>query len=251
MRRLPPGMLGLAGLPALWSLAALLAGQGPASLVPAPWTVLEQIGRDGWGFYGPNILPTLGEAARGFLWGNGLAAALAVLVLLVPALHRVVLQLATVSYCIPVIAVGPLLTLVFSGRTPMVALSALSVFFTTLVGILLGLRAADPVSLELIRAFGGGAWQRFRCVQLFACLPSLFAALGIAAPASLLGAILGEWLGSVQSGLGIAMVISMQQMAAPRSWGIALVSGVLAGGAYALVMLAGRLLMPWRGTDRA
>nr|WP_321986733.1 ABC transporter permease subunit [uncultured Lichenicoccus sp.] len=230
---------------ALWSLAALLA-TGPSGLVPAPWVVLAQIVRDGWAFYGPNIWPTIGEAARGFLWGNGLAIGVALLVLLLPALQRVVLQLAAVSYCIPVIAVGPLLTLVFSGRTPMVALSALSVFFTTLVGLLVGVRGTDRTSLEFVRACGGGAWQCFRRVQFASCLPALFAALGIAAPASLLGAILGEWLGSVQSGLGVAMVVSMQQMAASRSWGIALVSGALACFAYALVARIGHWLTPWR-----
>ncbi len=238
-------LAGPLALLALWSLLAVLARE-PADLVPAPWIVLAQIVRDGWGFYGPNVGPTLAEAAGGFLWGNGLAIGLALLVLLLPALHRVVLLLATLSYCVPIIAVGPLLALVFSGRIPMVALSALAVFFTTLVGMQTGLRAAEPASLELVRAFGGGAWQRFRLVQLRACLPSLFAALAIAAPASLLGAILGEWLGSVQTGLGVAMVASMQQMAAPRSWGIALVSGALAGLAYGAVALLGRLLAPWR-----
>ena len=250
MRRAIGTLAGPVGVLALWSLAALLAN-GPAGLVPAPWTVLRQIVRDGWAFYGPNIWPTVGEATAGFLWGNGLAIGLGLLVLLLPPLRRVVLQLATVSYCVPVIAIGPLLALVFSGRTPMVALAALSVFFTTLLGMLLGLRAAEPASLELVRACGGGTWQCFRRVQLRACLPSLFAALGIAAPAALLGAILGEWLGSVQSGLGVAMVVSMQQMAAPRSWGIVLVSGLLAGLAYALVALAGRMLTPWQRTARA
>ena len=237
-------LAGPAALLSAWSLAALLAG--PAGLVPTPWAVLLQVGRDGWAFYGPNIRPTVAEAAAGYLWGNGLAIGLALLVLLLPFLHRVVLQVATVSYCIPVIAVGPLLALVFSGRTPMVALAALSVFFTTLSGMLMGLRAAEPASLELVRALGGGAWQCFRRVQLRASLPSLCAALGIAAPAALLGAILGEWLGSVQNGLGVAMVVSMQQMAAARSWGIAVVSGVLAGLGYGLVALVGRLLTPGR-----
>lgn len=245
MNRLPGGLVGFAAVLALWSLVSLLP-HGQAVLVPPPWSVLAQLVRDGWAFYGPNIWPTLGEAMRGYLWGNGIAIALGLLVLLVPLLHRVVVQLATVSYCLPIIAIGPLLTVVFSGRTPMVALSALSVFFTTLAGMLLGLRAADPTSLDLVRAFGGGRWQRFRRVQLFAGLPALFAALCIVAPSSLLGAILGEWLGSVENGLGVAMVISMQQMAAARSWGIALVCGGLAGLAYAAIAAAGRLATPWR-----
>jgi len=250
MKRLgevPLGLgLGLVALLCAWMLAASLTGRGGAVLVPQPWQVAAQLGRDGWAFYGPNIWPTAGEALQGFLWGDGLAIALAVLVLLWPACERVAVQLATVSSCIPLIALGPLLTAVLAGRAPMVALSALSVFFTTLVGTLVGLRAAEPLSLELITVHGGGSWQRFRHVQLYASLPALFASLSIAAPSALLGAILGEWLGSVENGLGVAMVIAMQQMSAARLWGIVLVCGTLAGCGYAAIALLGRLLTPWR-----
>ena len=64
----------------------------------------------------------------------------------------------------------------------------MSVFFTTVVGCLLGLRAAPRTSLDLVRAYGGSAWTMLRKVQLIAALPSLFAALKIAAPAAFLGA---------------------------------------------------------------
>ena len=44
--------------------------------MPSPSAVLAQLGRDGWAFYGPNVLSTPGEAARGLAWGNGLVIAL-------------------------------------------------------------------------------------------------------------------------------------------------------------------------------
>ncbi len=238
-------LLGIAAVLALWSLAALTAGRA-AVLVPAPWAVAAAFARDGWAFYAPNLRLTLGEAARGFLWGNGIATLLAALVLLLPRLRRLVLQLATVSYCVPVIAVGPLLSIIFSGQTPMVALAALSVFFTTLTGALLGLDCAEPASLDLIATCGGGRWQQFRRVQLFAALPAWFAALAIAAPASLLGAVLGEWLGAADQGLGVAMVVAMQQADSARTWAIALACGGLAGLCYGLIALLGRRLAPWR-----
>jgi ABC-type nitrate/sulfonate/bicarbonate transport system permease component len=238
------GTLCLIGVWALLASTVFTTADG----VPAPWLVLRQIGRDGWAFYGPHIRQTGGEALVGYLVGNATAIGCAVLVLLVPALERLVTQLAIVSYCLPIVAVGPILSLVFTGERPMQALAGLSVFFTTLIGALLGLRSADPASLDLVRAYGGGRWQQLRRVRVVAALPSTVAALRIAAPAALLGAIIGEYLGRVDAGLGVAMTISEQQLEVARTWGIALVSGSLAGLGYAAVGLAGRLALPWART---
>ena len=124
----------------------------------------------------------------------------------------------------------------------------LSVFFTTLVGTLLALRAADPLSLDLVRACGGGRWQQLRRVQLVAALPGLFTSLKIAAPASVLGVIIGKFRGG-KRGLGIAMVVAQQSLEVPPTWRIALVSGAVAGIGYALHGLVGRLVTPWAVTS--
>ena len=233
-----------------WLVADVILARGGA--VPSPWAVVHQIYRDGWRFYGPNLEATVGEAAQGYLWGNVIAVALALFVLLASFLEPVAMQLAVVCYCMPVVAVGPILTVVFTGRTPMVALAALSVFFTTLIGCLLGLRSADRASLDLIRAYGGGRWQQLRRVQLISALPSLVNSLKIAAPAALLGAIIGEFLGDVNSGLGASMIIAEQQLNVARTWGIAVVAAVIAGAVYALLGLVSRVLTPWvAGTETA
>jgi ABC-type nitrate/sulfonate/bicarbonate transport system permease component len=162
----------------------------------------------------------------------------------IPLVERALLQLALASYCLPVIAIGPVLAVLLTGDTPKVILAALSVIFTTLVGALVGLRSADRTSLDLIRAYGGGSWTQLWKVRLRASLPSLFAGLRIAAPAAMLGAIVGEYLGA-ESGLGVAMINSQQSLAVARTWGIALVATALSGAAYGITALIGRLLTPW------
>jgi ABC-type nitrate/sulfonate/bicarbonate transport system permease component len=118
------------------------------------------------------------------------------------------------------------------------------VFFTTLVGALLGLRAADPLSLDVVRAFGGGRWSMLVKVRFRAALPATFAGLRIAAPAALLGAIIGEYLGG-ESGLGVAMINSQQALDVNRTWGIALVVTLLALIGYVLTEILARRLTPW------
>ena len=241
------GAVGLAVVIGLWALLAATL-LGTADGVPTPWAVIRQISEDGWTFYGPHIGQTVSEDLTGYLVGNGLALGLAVLVLLVPVLERVVTQIAVASYCLPIVAVGPILSLVLDGDRPMAAMAGLSVFFTTLVGTLLGLRSADPTSLDLVRAYGGGRWQQMRRVRAIAALPSALAALKIAGPAALLGAIIGEYLGRVDNGLGIATTIAQQQLDVSRTWGIAMVSGAVAGIAYGTIGLVARFALPWSRT---
>jgi ABC-type nitrate/sulfonate/bicarbonate transport system permease component len=120
----------------------------------------------------------------------------------------------------------------------------MSVFFTTLVGMLLGLRSADKTALDVVYAYGGGPAKMLSKVRIRAALPSLFAALRIAAPAAILGAIIGEYLGG-ESGLGIAMIASETAVNIERTWAIALVATGLAGIAYGITALIGRWLTPW------
>jgi ABC-type nitrate/sulfonate/bicarbonate transport system permease component len=238
-----PGTLGLLGILVLWEVLARTAFAGE-HVLPAPTAIAGQLRTDGLSFYWPNIITTLREAGLGWLWGNAVAVTLAVVFVQVPLLERALLNVALASYCLPVIAIGPVLAVFLTGDAPKVVLAALSVLFTTLISTLVGLRSVDRTSLDLVRAYGGGSWTALWKVRLRACLPSLFAGLRIAAPAAMLGAIIGEYLGA-ESGLGVAMINSQQSLAVERTWGIALVATALSGLAYGLTALVGRLLTPW------
>jgi ABC-type nitrate/sulfonate/bicarbonate transport system permease component len=110
--------------------------------------------------------------------------------------------------------------------------------------MLVGLKSADATSLDVIHAYGGGMVHKLTKVRLRSSLPSLFAALRIAAPAAVLGAIIGEFIGG-NTGLGVAMINSQQSLDIPRTWGIALVATGTAGLAYGVTSLVGRLVTPW------
>ncbi len=82
--------------------------------------------------------------------------------LLIPLLEKPPMQLGILSYCLPIIAIGPILQITFDGQTPKIILAALFVFFTTLVGTLVGLRSAEPVHVRrrarLRRRTGRASW---------------------------------------------------------------------------------------------
>lgn len=246
MRRVG-GLLGPALLVALWWLLADLEVGG--GTIPSPWRVLHTMYTDGWALYGPNFRITASGALQGFAWGNGLAIALAILVMLVPPIESLATQLAILSYCTPLLALGPIILVVFGGRTPTVFLAAMYCFFTTMVGTVSGLRSADRTSLDLVRAYGGGRWQRLRRVQLIAALPNTLAALKIAAPSAVLGAIIGEYLGGIDSGIGVALTAAQTSYNVPRTWGMALAAAALAGIGYAAVALVARLVAPWTAQE--
>jgi ABC-type nitrate/sulfonate/bicarbonate transport system permease component len=212
---------------------------------PPPTRIVSSMVDDGWHFYWPNLRTTLWEASRGFLYGNLIAIALALLAVTVPPLEGPLTQLGVVSYCLPIVAIGTIFVIVFTGETAKVILAAMSVFFTTFVGMVLGLRSAPASSLDLVRAYGGGRLQQIWRVRLRSSLPSLFAALRIAAPAAVLGAMIGEYLGEQDSGLGYAMVASEQGFNVPRTWGIALTATLIGGVAFVLIGVIGRRLTPW------
>ncbi|MDQ1480511.1 MAG: hypothetical protein QOI44_1372, partial [Actinomycetota bacterium] len=208
-RALPPwlgGLIGIVGILVVWQIAGLTVFHKNGT-VPPPTRILSQMRADGWSFYWNNARVTMHEALIGYLWGNGLAIVLALSFLVVPWVERPLMKLGVASYCLPVIAIGPILQIIFNDENPKIILAALSVFFTTLVGTLVGLRSADPIALDVVHAYGGGSVQKLRKVRIRSALPSLFVALRIAAPAAVLGAIIGEYVGG-ESGLGIAMIAS-------------------------------------------
>jgi len=240
------GLIGAGLLLVLWEVLALTAFNSLGSGVPTPVSVVTQFWHDmGSGLYGRNVGQTIKEAADGYLVANVAAIALGIAFVLVPVVEKALLRLAIASYCLPLIAVGPILSFALSGDRPQAALAALLVFFPTLIGVVLGLRSADPASLDVIRAAGGGRWTQLLKVRLKAALPSTFAALQIAAPSAILGAIIGEYLGRQPTGLGIMMIDAESSLSIARTWGVALFCAALAGVGYYVTGVIGRLLTPW------
>ena len=103
--------------------------------MPTPTSVVTQFVSD-WrsGLYGRNVGQTLKEAATGYVVANALAIVLGVAFVQVPLVEKALLRIAIASYCLPIIAIGPILTFVLHGDAPQAALAGLLVFFPSLVG---------------------------------------------------------------------------------------------------------------------
>jgi sulfonate transport system permease protein len=241
LRGARPAVLGMLLLLAAWQLAAIVMVD--RHVVPGPATVAAQLWQDRSSILA-NSQVTLREAMTGYLWGNLTAIVFGVLFVQFRAVERLLLRLAIASYCVPLVAIAPILVVVLDGDGPKSALAALSVFFTTLIATMIGLRSSDPTALEVVRASGGTTWDALRYVRVRAALPAVLAGLCVAAPAALLGAIIGEYLGASE-GLGVALVQAQSSFEVARTWALAVAMSLLAGLLYALTAAVARKLTPW------
>ena len=96
-------------LAAWWILAATVLR--PLETIPTPGEIVSRIADDGLTFYWVNLKVTAMEAGQGYLLGVGLAIAASVLALLFPRLRGIVMQVAVITYSLPIIAVGPVIYL--------------------------------------------------------------------------------------------------------------------------------------------
>jgi len=183
-------------------------------------------------------------AVRGWFWGNLAAVLVAILFVQVPVFESLFLRLALALFCLPLVAVNPLLQLTFDPDTAKVVLAALSVFFTTLVGTMLGLRSADGGPLTMVAAWGGRGLSALRFVRLPSGLPSMLTGLQIGAAAAVLGAIFGEFIGA-KAGLGVLLINGLMSLDLARVWSVALLATVMAAVPYGLFGLLRRWLTPW------
>jgi NitT/TauT family transport system permease protein len=175
----------------------------PDFLVPAPSTVAGALARGvRSGLYVANFWVTLSEALLGFV----IAAAAGIVAGAVIAQFRMMEQTfypyLVALQTLPKIAIAPLIIVWFGfGISSKVIIAATVAFFPVLVNVIVGLKTIDPAKLDLMRSLRASRWQTFRLVTFPNALPFVFAGLDIAVVFSVLGAIVGEFVGA-QKGLG-------------------------------------------------
>jgi ABC-type nitrate/sulfonate/bicarbonate transport system permease component len=161
---------------------------------------------------------TLRDAFIGLAAGTFAAVAIAIAFDLRRGLERTFMPVAMVLRSVPLVAMTPLIALVF-GRDLLgvTVIAGIVTFFPTLVNVTLALRATPRASIDLCAAYGAGQLRTLRKVQLPNALPALFASLRIAAPLALVGALLAEWL-ATGKGLGYLMLQSQTMSNYSQLW---------------------------------
>ena len=182
---------------------------------------------------------TLRNAAIGFALGSTLGLALAIALVHVRVLERAVVPLIVASQTIPIIAIAPLIVIGLKADWFGVAIvSTYLTFFPVTIAALRGLRAYDPRALELMRSYAASRGAILRKLRLPASRPYLFTGFRIAAPAAVVGAIVGELPSLIQDGLARQIITGMQyySLNAEYLWAAIVVSSVLGIGVYLLVV---------------
>lgn len=198
---------------------------------------------------------TLRNAAIGFALGSLFGLGLAIVLVHVRMLERALVPLIVASQTIPIIAIAPLIVIGLKADWFGVAIvSTYLTFFPVTIAALRGLRAYDPRALELMRSYAASRWAILRKLRLPAARPYLFTGFRIAAPAAVVGSIVGELPSLIQDGLARQIITGMQyySLNAEYLWATIVASSVLGIGVYLLVAgVEGWVLRHERRVDQA
>ena len=218
-------------LPHIWKIGAALA---------AP---VQRLQEESLGAYLVGAAIYTGrEAALGFVAGALLGLALAAVFVHSKLAERAFMPYIVASQTIPILALAPLIAFAFgNGLIGIVIVASYLTFFPVTVAQLRGLTSPDPRALELMRSCAASRWTVFWKLRMPASLPYLFAALKVAATASIVGAIVGEGNpGGSQFGLGRAILNFNEQYATgpEKLWAAIVVAGLLGLAFFLAVRIA-------------
>ena len=236
--------LGLIGLVVLWW--AVVAGFDVKPFIaPSPQLVVETLVAK-WPILWANVIPTGIEAVGGFLLGNFAAILLATVFVHNKAIQEAFFPIAVMINTIPVVAKAPILVLLMgNGMEPKITIAALICFFPTLVNMVRGLEAVNPQSMELMRVLSASKTEVFFKLRLYNSLPYLFSALKIATSTSVIGAVVGEWIGSTK-GIGALIIQATYSFDSALLYASVVMSSCLAGGFFLLIALLERIVVKWQ-----
>ena len=232
-----------AGILALWQIGIELF-EVPEYIAPAPAAIANTFVE-----WGPvllqNFVPTALESVSGFLVGNTVAILISVAFVRNSHVERAFYPIAVFINTIPILAIAPILVLIFgTGYAPKIAIAALICFFPTLVNVIRGLKSVTSQELELMRMLSASEWEIFWKIRVYRSLPYLFAALKIASTTCVLGAIVGEWIGS-DFGLGALIIDATFNYRSALLYATIFLSSGLAVFYFFIVSFLERLIIRW------
>ncbi|MFC2079807.1 ABC transporter permease [Candidatus Bipolaricaulota bacterium] len=191
---------------------------------------------------------TFSEILLGLLLGGLGGILLAVVVFYSPMLDKALYPLIIGSQMIPVFAIAPILIVWMGyGLWPKVTVAALISFFPLVVNVSDGLREPADEAVDLFRSLGATRAQIFWKLRLPASLPTLFSGLKVSATLAVVGATIGEWVGSHQ-GLGYLMLQSNARLRMSLVFAAIAMLAILGLLLFGAIRIIERRVVHWRAT---
>jgi NitT/TauT family transport system permease protein len=242
---LPPLIVGVAAI-AAWQLTVTLGRIAPF-ILPAPsqiWRELVEQRQNVWEAAlasGANALIALvGGAAAGVL--AAMAASR------FRPLSEISIPFAAVLNALPIIALAPILNNMFESTSslPRRLVAGIIVFFPVFINTLRGLREVDPIHRELMHTYAASGWTFAVKVRLPGSLPYVFTGLRQASSLAVIAAVVAEYFGGLQDGLGARITSAAAFTAYSRAWAFVAGACLLGLAFYLTTLVLERLAMPWR-----
>ena len=188
---------------------------------------------------------TFYESVLGLLLSVLVGLPLAILIVYSRTFERTVYPLIVSSQTIPKVAIAPLLVFWFGlGVTPKVLVAFSIAFFPLVVSSVVGLASAPREMIYLARSMGASTIQTFAKIRFPHALPSIFAGLKVAATLCVVGAIVGEFVGS-SGGLGYVVLVAQGVLDARLIFAAIVMMSLIGLVLFYAVVLLERLVVRW------
>jgi NitT/TauT family transport system permease protein len=231
---------------ALWEALTYFTGL-PAFILPSPLMVaLRFAAAIGDGSLLRHTAVTLSEVLMGLLAGTSSAILLGYAVAKSRAFERLVSPFLVASQAVPIVAIAPLLVIWFGpGIFSKVLICALIVFFPVLVNTVVGLRAVPRSLSEMMLSLHASRWQMLRMLEIPSALPIFLGGLQIGATLSVIGAVVGEFVGA-DKGLGFLINVGRGQFDTALVFVAVITLVGLALSLYGIVIYLEHRLLAWQ-----
>jgi len=216
----------------------------PTSVLPTPWQVLSA-GAGRWDLIVAEGRVTLEETLYGFALALVLGIPIAVALCSSRVLNLMFSPMLIALQSVPKVALAPIILVWLGlGMESKLAIAWLVAFFPVVVDTAAGLQSTPRELLELARSLRASRWQVFAKVQFPAALPFVITGAKVAVTLAVIGAVIGEFVGSSE-GLGFLLMSASSQLNTPLAFAALFALAALGIFAYLLVAAAERLLSPW------
>ena len=236
-------LVGIAIILLVWQLYTYLFGINRIVL-PSPIDILRASATN-WHVLLHECWPTFLESVLGFGLAVVIGIPFAVCVASSRVLNLTLYPILIATQSIPKVAVAPIILVWFGlGMQSKLVIAFLVAFFPIVVDTAAGMRATSAGLLELARSLRASPLQVFLKVQFPSALPFIFAGSKVAVTLAVIGAVIGEFVGSV-GGLGNLLLTANSQLDSPLAWAALVWLSLLGILLFAAVVAAERIVMPW------
>lgn len=237
------GWVGIIGLLIVWQLAVYL-WKIPMWLLPSPVDVALAF----WAYKADllrHIGVTLVETTAGFFLAVLIAVPLGIVLVSSSVVWRVVYPIVTGIQTIPKTALAPLLLVwLGAGYLPQITIAFLVSFFPIVVNTVMGMTVIEQDLIDVLRSTCASRWQIIRQIRLPSALPYIFGACKIAVTLAIIGAVIGEFVGS-DAGLGYIILAASSQLKTDLAFVSILILSVLGIVLFWSVSMLERVFVPW------